>query len=79
MRYGFDEEIFVWNFVQVVGFIIISNGCNKSIVFQNKCEEIKDCNVLGGDIMFWHQWLGHIVDKGLQALQGKGMIQGMSH
>ena len=28
--------------------------------------------------MLWHQILGHIKEKGLQALQGKGMVEGMT-
>ena len=28
--------------------------------------------------MLWHQILGHIREKGLQALQGKGMVEGMT-
>jgi hypothetical protein len=27
--------------------------------------------------MMWHQRLGHIVEKGLQLLHGKGMVEGM--
>ena len=29
--------------------------------------------------MLWHQILGHIEEKGLWALQGKGMVEGMTH
>ena len=29
--------------------------------------------------MLWHQRLGHIGEKGLQSLQGKGMVAGMSN
>ena len=29
--------------------------------------------------MLWHQRLGHIGEKGLQSLQGKGMVEGMSN
>jgi len=29
--------------------------------------------------MLWHQRLGHIGDKGLQILHGKGMVEGMSN
>jgi hypothetical protein len=28
--------------------------------------------------MLWHQILGHIGEKGLRALHGKGMVEGMS-
>lgn len=29
--------------------------------------------------MLWHQRLGHIRDKGLRVLHGKGMVEGMSN
>jgi hypothetical protein len=29
--------------------------------------------------MLWHQRLGHIREKGLQVLHGKGMVEGMSN
>jgi hypothetical protein len=29
--------------------------------------------------MLWHQTLGHIGEKGLRLLQGKGMVEGMSN
>ena len=29
--------------------------------------------------MLWHQRLGHIREKGLRALQGKGMVEGMTN
>jgi hypothetical protein len=29
--------------------------------------------------MLWHQILGHIAEKGLQLLHGKGMVDGMSN
>jgi hypothetical protein len=29
--------------------------------------------------MLWHQRLGHIGEKGLQLLHGKGMVEGMSN
>jgi len=29
--------------------------------------------------MLWHQRLGHIGEKGLQILHGKGMVEGMSN
>jgi hypothetical protein len=29
--------------------------------------------------MLWHQRLGHIGEKGLRILHGKGMVQGMSN
>ena len=41
----------------------------------------KDDNTLttsGGKMMLWHQRLGHIGEKGLRALQGKGMVESMT-
>ena len=32
----------------------------------------------GGKTMLWHQIMGHIGEKGLRALQGKGMVKGMT-
>ena len=57
----------------------IIDGCNNTIVLKSKNEESKVPNVSGGDTMLWHQRLGHIGEKGLQPLQGKGMVEGMSN
>ena len=35
--------------------------------------------VSGEKTMLWHQRLGHIREKGLQILYGKGMVEGMSN
>jgi len=35
--------------------------------------------VFGEKTMLWHQWLGHIGEKGLRILHGKGMVEGMSN
>ena len=55
------------------------DGCNNSIAPESKNEERKVLDVYGGDTMLWNQRLGHIGEKGLQSLQGKGMIAGMSN
>ena len=31
-----------------------------------------------GKTMLWHQRLGHIGENGLRALQGRGMVEGMT-
>ena len=31
-----------------------------------------------GKMVLWHQILGHIGEKGLRALQGQGMVEGMT-
>ena len=38
----------------------------------------KTLTASGGKTMLWHQRMGHIGEKGLRALQGKGMVEGMT-
>jgi hypothetical protein len=58
--------------------ITISDGCNSSIVPDIGVEEERTPTVSGEKVMLWHQRLGHIREKGLQLLHGKGMVEGMS-
>ena len=55
----------------------ISDGCNTSIVPDIGVEEEITLTVSGEKFMLWHQRLGHIGEKGLQLLHGKGMVEGM--
>jgi hypothetical protein len=55
----------------------ISDGCNSSIVPEIGAEEGKTPTVSGEKTMLWHQRLGHIREKGLRVLHGKGMVEGM--
>jgi hypothetical protein len=57
----------------------ISNGCNSSIVPDIEVEEERTPTVSGEKAMLWHQRLGHIGEKGLRLLHGKGMVEGMSN
>jgi hypothetical protein len=57
----------------------ISDGCNSSIVLDIGVEEEKTPTVSGEKVMLWHQRLGHIGEKGLRLLHGKGMVEGMSN
>jgi hypothetical protein len=57
----------------------ISDGCNRSIVPDIGFEEEKTPTVSGEKVMLWHQRLGHIREKGLRLLHGKGMDEGMSN
>jgi 5'-3' exoribonuclease 2 len=42
--------------------------------------ELKKKELLYGEkVMLWHQRLGHIREKGLRLLHGKGMVEGMSN
>jgi hypothetical protein len=57
----------------------ISDGCNSSIVPDIGVEEERTPTVSGEKVMLWHQRLGHIGEKGLLLLHGKGMVEGMSN
>jgi hypothetical protein len=57
----------------------ISDGCNSSIVHDIGVEEERTPTVSGEKVMLWHQRLGHIGEKGLRLLHGKGMVEGMSN
>jgi transposase InsO family protein len=57
----------------------ISDGCNSSIVPDIGVEEERTPTIFGENVMMWHQRLGHIREKGLRLLHGKGMIGGMSN
>ena len=59
--------------------ITIIDGCNNTIVLESKNKQSKVTDVSRGDTMLWHQRLGHIGEKGLQSLQGKGMVEGISN
>jgi transposase InsO family protein len=56
----------------------ISVGCNISIVPNIGFEEERTPTVSREKVMLWHQRLGHIGEKGLRLLHGKGMVEGMS-
>jgi hypothetical protein len=56
-----------------------TNGCNSSVVLEQKNEGDKTNTVPEKKTMLWHQRLGHIGEKGLRTLHGKGMIEGMSY
>jgi hypothetical protein len=57
----------------------ISDGCNSSIFHDIGVEEERTPTVSREKFMLWHQTLGHIGDKGLRLLHGKGMVEGMSN
>jgi hypothetical protein len=57
----------------------ISNGCNNSIAPNIGVEEEKTPTFSGEKFMLWHQRLGHIGEKDLRLLYGKGMVEGMSN
>jgi hypothetical protein len=56
----------------------INDGCNSSIVPDIGVEEVRTPTVSGEKVMLWHQRLGHIGEKGVRLLHGKGIVEGMS-
>jgi hypothetical protein len=57
----------------------ISDGCNSSIFPDIGVEEERTPTISREKVMVWHQRLGHIREKGLRLLYGKGMVEGMSN
>jgi len=55
---------------------IVVDGCHKSVVPKSGAENLM---VSGENTTLWHQRLGHIGEKGLRILHGKGMVEGMSN
>ena len=51
---------------------------NNTVVPESSNEENNDLEVSRGQAMLWHERLGHIGEKGLESLQGKSMVEGMS-
>ena len=51
-------------------------GCNSFVVPKS---EVENLVVSGEKTMLWHQRLGHIGEKGLRILHGKGMVEGMTN
>jgi hypothetical protein len=56
-----------------------TNGCNSSVVLEQTNKEDKTNIVPEKKTMMWHQRLGHIGEKDLRTLHGKGMVEGMSN
>eukprot|EP00253_Pinus_taeda_P009228 PITA_09228 len=54
----------------------VVEGCNSSMVHENGAENLV---VSGEKTMLWHERLGHIGEKGLRIIHGKGMVGGMSN
>jgi hypothetical protein len=56
-----------------------TNGCNSFVVPEQRNEGDKINNVPEKKTMLLHQRLGHIGEKGLRTLHGKGMVEGMDN
>jgi len=55
---------------------MVVDGCNSSMVLESESEILV---IFEEKTMLWHQRLGHIREKGLRILHGKGMVEGMSN
>jgi hypothetical protein len=56
-----------------------TNGCNGPVVHEKRNEGEKNNIVPEKKTMLWHHRLGHIGEKVLRTLHGKGMVEGMSN
>ena len=56
----------------------IIDECNNSVVLEEGGKDDKTLTTSGGKTILWHQIMGHIGEKGLRALQGKGMVEVMT-
>ena len=56
----------------------IINECNSFVVLEEGGKDDRTLTTSRGKIILWHQRLGHIGEKGLQEIQGKGMVEGMA-
>ena len=54
----------------------VVDRCNSSMVPENGAENLV---VSREKTMLWHQRLGHIGEKDLRIIQGKGMVEGMTN
>jgi hypothetical protein len=57
---------------------IINDGCISSVILKGRIEEDRSPTIPREKTMLWNQTLGHIGEKILQALHGKGMVEVMS-
>jgi len=57
----------------------ITVRCNSSIDLDIGVEEETTPTVSGEKVTMWHKKLGHIGEKGIQLLHGKGMVGGISN
>jgi hypothetical protein len=75
----FLKGVWIGNLYKIQGSTI-SDWCNSSIVPDIGDKEEKNPTVSGEKDMLWHQRLGHIREKGIRLLHGKGMVnEGMSN
>jgi hypothetical protein len=56
-----------------------TNVCNSYVVPEQRDEGEKTNTIPEKKTMFWHQIMGHIGEKCLRKLHGKGMVEGMSN
>jgi hypothetical protein len=74
---GLMREVQCGTMYKLLGRTYI-DGCNSSIFPEQRDKEYMIHTGHGKKTMLWHQILGHIGEKGIQTLHGKGMVEGMS-
>ena len=62
---------------KILGSTII-NECHSFVFPEGGGKYDRTLTASGGKVMLWNQRLGHIGEKGLRSLQGKGMVEGMT-
>eukprot|EP00253_Pinus_taeda_P007441 PITA_07441 len=72
--------VLMWGFqirtLYKLQYSTVVDRCNSSVVPESGAENLV---VSGEKTMLWHQRLGHIGEKGLRILHGKGMVASMSN
>jgi len=69
------REVWIGTLYKLQGSTIV-DGCNSYVIPKSGAENLV---VSREKTMLWHQRLGHIGEKGLRILHGKGMVKGMSN
>ena len=62
------------------GAVVIMKGSKCGTLYKTTLS--KDCIALVGsenDTMTWHQRLGHMSEKGMKMILGRGMLHGLNH
>jgi hypothetical protein len=58
---------------------LILMGVTVMLSLSRQIKKTRPISPLEKKTMLWHQRLGHIGEKGLRTLHGKGMVEGMSN
>ena len=67
------QGVWIGTLYKLKGSTIV-DGCNSFVVPESGAENLV---VSGEKTILWHQRLGHIGEKALRIIHGKGMVEGM--